>query len=122
MAITTIQKRNKLNIVRRADDPGAGGAYHCYEIVRQSTEEADFRWIAMIQFQHGARGEGGSTEGVLDCDLLEIVRDRLAAFQCGDYACKENEYALRHVEEALLWMNKRVEDRAERGVLGTNKV
>lgn len=29
--------------------------------------------------------------------------------------------ALMHIEEALLWLNKRVEDRIERNVLGTNK-
>lgn len=26
-----------------------------------------------------------------------------------------------HVEEALMWLNKRIQDRAERGVLGTNE-
>jgi hypothetical protein len=57
--------------------------------------------------------------GVLDVDLLEIVRDRLKAFQTGDYATRENACAITHIEEALMWMNKRVEDRAERGVLGT---
>ncbi len=56
---------------------------------------------------------------MLDCDLLEIVRDRLKCFQEGDYRCRENAIALTHIEEALLWMNKRVEDRAERNVLGT---
>ena len=29
------------------------------------------------------------------------------------------EHSLTHIEEALMWMNKRAEDRAERGVLGT---
>jgi hypothetical protein len=51
---------------------------------------------------------------------LEIVRDRLQGFQSGEFACRENAIALTHLEECLLWMNKRVEDRAERGVLGTS--
>ena len=59
--------------------------------------------------------------GVLDTDLLEIVRDRLKAFNQGEYATRENALAITHIEEALLWMNKRVEDRAERGVLGTTQ-
>lgn len=58
--------------------------------------------------------------GVLDTDLLEIVRDRLNDFQNGKFATRENAVALTHIEEALLWMNKRVEDRIERNVLGTN--
>lgn len=60
-----------------------------------------------------------AVHGVLDTDLIEIVRDRLTAFQAGPYACRENACALTHIEEALLWMNKRVEDRITRGVLGT---
>ena len=63
--------------------------------------------------------EDGSIGGVLDVDLLEIVRDRLKCFQSGEFATRENACALTHIEEALMWMNKRKEDRAERGVLGT---
>ena len=32
---------------------------------------------------------------------------------------RETACALTHIEEALMWLNKRVEDRIERGVLGT---
>ena len=117
--LSTIQKRYNLHQVFRGDDPGAGGACHKY-IVRQDKfcphEEVV---VAEIQFQHGPRNEEGSTVGVLDVDLLEIVRDRLKQFQAGEFACRENACALTHIEEALMWMNKRTEDRAERNVLGT---
>lgn len=59
--------------------------------------------------------------GVLDTELLEIVRDRLIGFQQGKFATRENTLALTNIEQALLWLNKRVEDRIERNVLGTNK-
>ena len=47
---------------------------------------------------------------------------------CDFYSCAGKEASMQayqdalltHIEEALMWMNKRVEDRAERGVLGTN--
>lgn len=58
-------------------------------------------------------------KGVLDGDLLEIVRDRLRAFQSGPYSCRENACALTHIEEALMWLSCRAEDRAARNVLGT---
>lgn len=130
--VSTIQKRNNLNEVIRVDEPGAGNACHEYMIQRTVIEDVkevgknvEFTKrtipIANIQFQHGPRNEEGSTTGVLDTDLLEIVRDRLKAFQTGDYATRENACALTHIEEALMWMNKRVEDRAERGILGTTK-
>lgn len=120
--LNTIQKRYNLNEVCRKDKASADGACHTYMIqrrVRPVGEAEKVIPIAEIVFQHGPRNEEGSTTGVLDADLLEIVRDRLEGFQTGEYATMENDCAIRHIEEALMWMNKRVEDRAERGVLGT---
>ena len=127
--LNTIQKRNRLNDVYRVDAPGVGGASHTYVIVKSGAlpicnekgtidfEEADV--VGEIAFQHGPRNVPESVHGVLDTDLLEIVRDRLVAFNKGEFATRENSMAITKIEEALLWMNKRVEDRAERGVLGT---
>lgn len=118
--LTTIQKREKLNKVYAADEKGNGGANHTYLIFcgESEPETAD---VEVVQFQDGARNEEDSVNGVLDTDLLEIVRDRLKGFQEGKFATRENAIALTHIEEALLWMNKRVEDRIERNVLGTDK-
>ena len=112
--INTIQKRNKMNLVFRRGDPGIRGAYHKYLIVGKNG-----RAITEIRFQKGQRGNPQSETGLLDVDLLEIVRDRLSCFQKGDMPTREATIALTHVEEALLWLNKRTEDRAERNVLGT---
>lgn len=117
--LNTIQKREKLNDVYAVDEKGNGGANHIYDI----------KWDALgngyistnrIMFQNGARKLSDSTHGVLDTDLLEIVRHRLQAFQSGPFSSRENAVALTHIEEALMWMNRRVEDRIERNVLGTN--
>lgn len=118
--LSTIQKREKLNRVFAYDEAGIGGANHEYAIraADQLAENGD-DLIAIIQFQHGARNMPDSTRGILDTDLLEIVRDRLKGFQSGEFACRENACALTHIEEALMWMNRRAEDRIERGVLGT---
>ena len=91
---------------------------------RLCEEDGTFRtrpenMLLTVQMQEGPRKDPNAVHGVLDTDLLEIVRDRLIAFQSGPYACRENACALTHIEEALLWMNKRVEDRITRGVLGT---
>ena len=123
--LDTIQKEHSLNIVYRiGDQPGPGGAYHEYEVFmppRPIDSDPGDTHAIRIRFQKGPRMDPASQHGVLDSDLLEIVRDRLTLFQQGEFATRENEMALRHVEEALLWMNKRVEDRAFRGVLGTYK-
>ena len=116
--LSTIQKRDNLNTVFRNGEPGPGGAYHHYIVYHGLDPERD-ETRTDIKFQKGPRNEDGSIGGVLDVDLLEIVRDRLKCFQSGEFATRENACALTHIEEALMWMNKRKEDRAERGVLGT---
>lgn len=116
MKLSTIQKRENLNTVFVTDEKGNGGAHHHYLIDLQDGNKQ-----IPIDFQDGARKLTTSTHGLLDTDLLEIVRHRLQCFQQGEFATRENAIALTHIEEALLWMNKRVEDRIERNVLGTNQ-
>lgn len=120
-ALDTIQKENKLNAVYRMGDVGPSGAYHNYAVVMTRIDDTNGGRMttAGILFQKGPRTDPDARTGVLDCDLLEIVRDRLTAFQAGPYACEENAQALYHIEETLRWMAKRVEDRAKRNVLGT---
>jgi hypothetical protein len=127
--LSTIQKREKLNDIYAIDETGPGGANHLYLICKEGTgyiendslhvpgEDA----ITEIQLQCGPRKEENSIHGAIDTDLLEIVRDRLKAFQAGPFSSRENACALTHIEEALMWMNRRVEDRIERNVLGTNQ-
>ncbi len=116
--LSTIQKREKLNDVYAIDEKGNGGAHHEYLIVadRGLMQPVETK----IVFQNGARKLPDSVHGVIDTDLLEIVRDRLKSFQTGEYSSRENACALTHIEEALMWLNRRVEDRIERNVLGTN--
>ena len=119
--LSTIQKREKLNKVYALDEAGCGGASHKYRIEPIGCDEQGNQYISQnISFQNGPRKDDNSVQGVLDTDLLEIVRDRLKGFQSGEFSCRENACALTHIEEALMWMNRRVEDRIERRVLGTN--
>lgn len=119
--LSTIQKRENLNEVQVIGDTGPGGAYHDYIIYHQCDKDRD-ETKTEIKFQKGPRTDDNSRGGVIDTDLLEIVRHRLQCFQQGEFATRENAIALTHIEEALLWMNKRVDDRIERNVLGTSKI
>lgn len=120
--LSTIQKREKLNQVFATDEIGPGGAHHEYHIVLNDGSEKDVaNDVVVIQLQKGPRKEEDSIHGVIDTDLLEIVRDRLKSFQSGPFSSRENACALTHIEEALMWMNRRVEDRIERNVLGRNE-
>lgn len=124
--LITIQKREKLNEVYAVDEKGNGGANHRY-IIAKVTEmpfscgDTILGTIGDIHFQNGPRNSEGSQHGVLDTDLLEKTRHRLECFQAGPYASEYNAKALEHIELALMYINRRVEDRIERNVLGTNK-
>lgn len=116
--LNTIQKRNKLNTIIIRDEKGAGNSNHEYQVIFGDKEYAKDGIV--LQFQNGGRNIEGSVPGLTGEDLLEICRHRLQCFQTSEYACRENAIALTHIEEALMWLNRRVEDRAERGVLGIN--
>jgi len=122
--LNTIQKRNKLNDVFGIEtDSVTYNHHHFYSIYLgglKPDEKINEEDIFNIRFQTGPRNEPHSIPGVLDTDLLEIVRDRLKYFQTTEFSCRENACALTHIEEALMWLNKRVEDRAEKEILGTN--
>lgn len=119
--LSTIQKREKLNRVYASDEKGNGGANHEYLIAGGETGTGRYEVYTTILLQNGARKEENSIHGVIDTDLLEIVRDRLKSFQSGPFATRDNACALTHIEEALMWMNRRVEDRIERNILGKNE-
>lgn len=124
--LSTIQTKEKLNDVYAVDEVGPGGAYHRYlvckegEMFWQNGNDSTYVYDD-ICFQKGPRKEENSQHGVIDTDLLEIVRDRLKAFQEGPFASEYNREALHHIEAALTCMNKRVEDRIARSVLGKNE-
>lgn len=103
---------NGLNKVYMNEEVKHNGV-HNFEI--RNEEEV----LVKINYQEGPRNVAGSIAGVLDEDLLTIVKERMETFQKGEYACKENEMVLQKVEEAIMWSRKRTEDRKQRGVLGT---
>lgn len=118
--LNTIQKRGNLNRVFAADEKGQGGANHEYHILIDGNQVGVALDVIDIKFQNGPRYERDSVHGVIDSDLLEIVRHRLQCFQAGSFKSEYNEKALEHLEIALMYLNRRVEDRIERNVLGTN--
>lgn len=119
--LSTVQQLGKLNEVYRVGEKGPGGAYHNYMIAKAKENGEESPIVALIKFQKGPRKSPEARTGVLDTDLIEIVRDRLRSFQEGEFACKENATALGYLEAALSAMNDRVKNRIDRGVLGTEE-
>ncbi len=117
-----------------ADDPGQGGACHCYEIDgfdatknpanERSAEEIENdvtgpRRVTLM-FQNGPIKDVG-VNGVTHEVLLAVVIDRLRSFQAGPYMNRANALALTHMEEALMWLQYRTRERIKRGVEGTHQ-
>lgn len=105
--------------VFRLDKPGPGGAFHEYEIIERAKHGIPS--FAMIYFQKGPVKEAG-INGCHNEDLIAVVIDRLMCFQASTYSCRENAIALTKLEEALMWLRKRTENREIRGVEGTSEV
>lgn len=78
-------------------------------------------FLGAISFQQGPIKESG-VNGVMDENLLAIVADRLKHFQISEFASRENSMAIQHIEEALMWLKKRTDERDLRGVEGTHNV
>lgn len=109
-----INPANDKLIVQVADEPGAGGANHEYDILYL---DGDDGFVTHIGFQNGPIAEVG-INGVTQEVLLAIVIDRLRSFQSGPFSCRENALALTKCEEALHWLQQRTLDRMRRGVEG----
>ncbi len=111
----------KYTEVLAVDDKGQGNANHVYDI-QESQIHADGtsrRTFCVVEFQNGPIKEVG-VNGVMNEDLIAIVIDRMRGFQSGDYACPDNYLVMIKLEEALMWLRHRTNEREARGVEGTN--
>jgi hypothetical protein len=110
------------------DAPGSGGANHAYDIKGFDTKSNAYNDAehgleaksTLILFQNGPIKEAG-VNGITGEALLAIEIDRLRSFQNGPYECRENAIALTHIEEALMWLQRRTVERLKRGVEGTHE-
>jgi hypothetical protein len=115
----TNEANRAITIVADACDPKNGNASHIYDLTWHEQDDSDMH-IA-VEFQHGPIGEVG-VNGITNEVLLVIVADRLRCFQASEYRCNQNALALRSVETALNWLEKRTREREARGVEGTHEV
>lgn len=115
-----VKTSNPDAIIQTLDTPGAGRAYHEYQVIVKN-EKGMITEAAFVKFQKGPIAESG-VNGCQQEDLLAIVIDRLTSFQLGPYPCSENAIALANCQAALNWLNKRTEKRKQRGVEGKSEL
>jgi len=123
----TDHKNNKFNrecvSVVTADERASDNAHHKYEIRVTAADKngcvppETFVEVCQLNFQNGGLKEVGAN-GITDQALIAIVLDRIRSFNDGQFRCRENSMVITKLEEAMLWMEKRSNDRARRGVEG----
>lgn len=106
--LSLIQKKN-LNEIYVTGEAGNSGVYHHYVIGVKNSDLVTYGIcnsrediVGELHFQDGPR-----SPGIMDTDLLEIIRHRLQCFQSGSFSSRANARALTHIEDALVWLNKR---------------
>ncbi len=108
------------------DDPGQGGACHRYRVAgfdagsNPGHRPPEGQTEKIVLFQNGPIKEVG-VNGMTHEALLAILIDRMRSFQAGPYSCRDNAVALTHMEDALMWLQRRTRERIKRGVEGTHQ-
>lgn len=118
--LITDHKVNGLNeaiTLTATDHPGQGGANHHYKLDLTAGAPTSGGQELLINFQNGPVLEAGYN-GFTNEALLAVVIDRMRGFQSGPFKCRENAIALTHMEDALMWLQKRTRDRIYREVEG----
>lgn len=60
-------------------------------------------------------------DGTTNEEVLEVLIDRISALQA-KFPCKENACCITHLQEGLMWLEKRTRDRIKRQVEGKQLV
>ena len=96
---------------------------HTYELSNFENKDAQGQ---SLQFIHKEPIAEGSTElktvsdGTTNEEVLEVLINRMN-FLNGKFPCRENSIVITHLETALLWLEKRTNDRIKRNVEGKNE-
>ena len=72
-----------------------------------------------LQFIHKEPIEGSTeletiSDGTTNEELLEVLINRIEFLQ-SKFPCKENACCITHLQEGLMWLEKRTKDRIKRG-------
>lgn len=122
----TDHKNNKFNRecinVVTSDLREPDNAHHKYKIfVNRDGKDSEAPRVTVheveLEFQTGGLKEVGPN-GITDQALIAIVLDRLRSFNDGPFRSRENSMMITKLEEALMWGEKRGNDRSRRNVEG----
>ncbi|WP_260444650.1 hypothetical protein [Listeria booriae] len=74
----------------------------------------------LVKWQEGTVLDAG-VNGAQVNDVLELALERLRELN-KQFPCRENAVTITKLEEAIMWQDKRTNDRIDRGVEGVNQL
>jgi hypothetical protein len=93
---------------------------HLYELENFENKSKPGQRLQFIQ-KEPVDGNGANlrtiSDGTTNEDTLEMLIDRMKYLQA-KFPCKENACCITHLEEGLMWLEKRTRDRIKRNVEG----
>lgn len=98
---------------------GSPSLVHLFQEIPGDTEVPRQLLYGSIQFQAGPIAEVGINGGTIE-GVVEVLKERLEGFQQGDFACPENDQAIKGLQQVLNVLALRTRRRREQGVEGTN--
>lgn len=97
---------------------------HRYELELFEEKDAPGQVIQFIEKEPKLDLEGKATgelitvyDGTTNEEVLAMLIDRMQYLQ-SKFPCRENAIVITKLEESLMWLNKRTQDRIKRGVEG----
>lgn len=96
---------------------------HRYELSNFENKEDSGQVLQFIQKEPEYKGSVNFVtvnDGTTNEELIEVLINRLNYLE-GNFPCRENSIAITKLEEALMWLNKRTQDRIKRGVEGKHQ-
>lgn len=96
---------------------------HNYLLANFENQQNPAQTLQFIQKEPKVNGEPGElttvSDGTTNEEVLEMLIDRMKYLQA-KFPCKENACCITHLEEGLMWLEKRTRDRVKRNVEGKN--
>lgn len=91
-----------MGVIQTLDDKKSNNLHHHYKIVSNKLDVYGHNRVVVgeIKFQEGSVEKVG-VNGMLDRDLLEIIKNRFENYQAGKYSSDYVEHALKHVRQAI---------------------
>ena len=97
---------------------------HNYELANLENKEAQGQILQFIQKEPISPGSSELVtihDGTTNEEVLKVLINRMESLQA-KFPCRENALALTHMEESLMWLDKRTADRLKRNVEGKQLV